>query len=70
MTLGLVMVDAEIESQSDSLSVPKTDEGILTSEHFWYALDRQMLGSGLRLILILPAFSIFTSFGKSPLFFH
>ena len=57
------MVDAETESQSDSQSVPRNDEGILTSEHFWYALDRQMLGSGLRLILILPAFSIFTSFG-------
>ena len=56
------MVDAEIESQSDSQSVPRADDGISTSEHFWYALDRQMLGSGLRLILILPDFSIFTSF--------
>ena len=48
---------------SDVKSVENTDEGILGSERFWYAIDRQLLGSGLRLVLILPAFSILTSFG-------
>lgn len=57
------MVDAEVEPSLDEKPVHETSEGILTSEHFWYALDRQLLGFGLRLILILPAFSIFTSFG-------
>ena len=48
---------------SDVKSVENTEEGILGSERFWYAIDRQLLGSGLRLVLILPAFSILTSFG-------
>jgi hypothetical protein len=50
------MVDEEAPVQS-------TEESILTSERFWFALDRQLVGSGLRLLLILPAFSFLTSFG-------
>ena len=50
------MVDEEVPVQS-------TEESILTSERFWFALDRQLVGSGLRLLLILPAFSFLTSFG-------
>ncbi len=50
------MVDEETPVQS-------TEESILTSERFWFALDRQLVGSGLRLLLILPAFSFLTSFG-------
>ncbi len=55
----------EAESSSEEVSSPHSsnEESVLLSERFWFALDRQMLGSGLRLILILPAFSIFTSFG-------
>ncbi len=50
------MVDEEVPAQSNG-------ESILTSERFWFALDRQLVGSGLRLLLLLPAFSFLTSFG-------
>ena len=39
------------------------DESVLTSERFWFALDRQLISSGLRLLLLLPSFSFLTSFG-------
>ena len=66
------MVDAESDAQQNHKSEQNLNESLLGSERFWYAIDRQLLGSGLRLILILPAFSILTSFGalafssKSP----
>ena len=57
------MVDEESDDTPlhENEEIPK--ENLFTSERFWYAVDRQLLGSGLRLILILPAFSILTSFG-------
>jgi|TARA_B110000459_G_scaffold149367_1_gene162736 hypothetical protein len=39
------------------------EESVLSSERFWFALDRQLIGSGLRLLLLLPAFSFLTAFG-------
>lgn len=57
------MTETEKETLPDSDTDSKLDEGILNSERFWFAIDRQLLGSGLRLILILHAFSILTSFG-------
>ena len=57
------MPKADSESVNEQSASVGSEENVLLSERFWYALDRQMLGSGLRLILILPAFSIFTSFG-------
>ena len=57
------MVDAESDAQHNHKSEQNQNENLLGSERFWYAIDRQLLGSGLRLILILPAFSILTSFG-------
>lgn len=57
------MTKADSQSDDEPSVGATSEENLLLSERFWYALDRQMLGSGLRLILILPAFSIFTSFG-------
>ena len=39
------------------------DESVLSSERFWFALDRQLISSGLRLLLLLPSFSFLTAFG-------
>ena len=57
------MVDKEVDSSSDGKNPVASEESILMSERFWFAIDRQLLGSGLRLVLILPAFSFFTYFG-------
>jgi hypothetical protein len=56
------MVDTESDAQEDPQSEQSSNESIFRSERFWFAIDRQLLGFGLRLILILPAFSILTSF--------
>jgi len=57
------MVDADLDTQETPNSGQSSNESLFASERFWYAIDRQLLGFGLRLILILPAFSILTSFG-------
>ena len=45
-------------------SITSDEESVLSSERFWFALDRQLIGSGLRLLLLLPAFSFLTAFGS------
>ena len=57
------MVEAESVTPPNHESEQSSNESLFRSERFWYAIDRQLLGFGLRLILILPAFSILTSFG-------
>ena len=57
------MVEELVDSSEDENQQSTSEESILTSERFWFAIDRQLLGSGLRLVLILPAFSFFTYFG-------
>lgn len=57
------MVEEEIEASKDDANASAQDENFLSSERFWFAIDRQLLGSGLRLVLILPAFSLLTYFG-------
>jgi len=57
------MVDTDSDSSPALESVSSEEENILRSERFWFAIDRQLLASGLRLILILPAFSFLTYFG-------
>ena len=47
--------------EGDSLQA--VEESVLSSERFWYALDRQLVSSGLRLLLLLPSFSFLTAFG-------
>jgi hypothetical protein len=44
-------------------SLEPNEESILSSERFWFALDRQLVSSGLRLLLLLPSFSFLTAFG-------
>jgi hypothetical protein len=44
-------------------SLQDVEESVLSSERFWYALDRQLVSSGLRLLLLLPSFSFLTAFG-------
>jgi len=56
------MVDTDYDSSPALESVSSEEENILRSERFWFAIDRQLLASGLRLILILPAFSFLTYF--------
>ncbi|MDB2398028.1 hypothetical protein N9V82_02260, partial [Candidatus Poseidoniales archaeon] len=48
---------------AEDASVETSEESILSSERFWFALDRQLVSSGLRLLLLLPAFSFLTAFG-------
>lgn len=47
----------------DAPLLQSTEESILSSERFWFALDRQLVSSGLRLLLLLPSFSFLTAFG-------
>ena len=44
-------------------SLNTREESILSSERFWFAVDRQLVSSGLRLLLLLPSFSFLTAFG-------
>jgi hypothetical protein len=47
----------------DAPLLQSSEESILSSERFWFALDRQLVSSGLRLLLLLPSFSFLTAFG-------
>ena len=47
----------------DAPLLESSEESILSSERFWFALDRQLVSSGLRLLLLLPSFSFLTAFG-------
>jgi hypothetical protein len=47
----------------DADSIVAPEESLLGSERFWFALDRQLVSSGLRLLLLLPAFSFLSAFG-------
>ena len=58
------MVEVESDAPPSTGDESSLNESLFRSERFWYAIDRQLLGFGLRLILILPAFSILTSFGS------
>ena len=58
------MVEVESDAPPSVGDESSLNESLFRSERFWYAIDRQLLGFGLRLILILPAFSILTSFGS------
>ena len=58
------MVEVENDAPPSIGDEGGLNESLFGSERFWYAIDRQLLGFGLRLILILPAFSILTSFGS------
>ena len=49
---------------AEDASVETSEESILSSERFWFALDRQLVSSGLRLLLLLPAFSFLSAFGS------
>ena len=48
---------------AEEASVETSEESFLSSERFWFALDQQLVSSGLRLLLLLPAFSFLTAFG-------
>jgi hypothetical protein len=61
--------EEELEHKSLSESVEGMKKKTLTSmkkwndEVFLYALDRQLISSGIRLLLFLPAFAILAFFG-------
>lgn len=57
------MTKANSVDETEQSASVVSEENILSSERFWFALDRQLIGFGLRLILFLPGISFLTYFG-------
>ena len=62
-------LEEEVDNISLSESVEKLKKKTIKSmkkwndENFLYAIDRQLISSGIRLLLFLPAFAILAFFG-------
>lgn len=57
------MATVDEDSEVGEKKFDSGQENILSSERFWFAIDSQIIGYGLRILLFLPSFSFLTYFG-------